>query len=591
MVYTKEDDVLSRLRNQSDYEGVNIAAEREVIFKRISSHPWQLFTALDYDGTPIVRTKDEKDPDNPFKPYPHHHEYLYHMVHTLMDPEIMMLIIEKNRQIMASYTSLMVAWWKILNLPAQNVFVSRIKQETSIKLLKDKVRHTHILLPDWVKDRWKLTAEPKHILTAVSTGSCITGVPQTFANAESRGDSASEIIVDECAYQDHLASIITSALSMARRITLISTPNGQKIGGQIMHKYIKRAKDNAIRIDNPCEGLNIIRAKASDSDATLCVFEVVHRNAEQSKKSWLYLNESSRKQENELSWDHTDGTAYFPEVDVYGGAAVYTEPCTELNVNLPIERGFDFGVMRPAAVWAQVDPVNVRIHVVRAIIGKDIDPWSFAALVRYLSGEISREELAQHVPAIHALNEIETLGMPPTPWFNKGFTFRNWGGHEAARPIASGPGQKIQTYAEIFNNYGIGLNPMWVPKERREFILRHLLKPRKENNRPSILVDAVGAPLVLDGLAGGLVRPYNLKANEIKTEEPMNDHLYKDVYDALGYILVGCFSHIDWDGVQTSTKALVRESDPTGTPYYGKRLPRWGDSPYVRKPLVSFRRW
>lgn len=589
MVFRKEDDVFTSIRRQSDKTGIDIASVRDTIFTSISSHPWKLFTGVDWDGTPLVRTKDEKDmTGNPFKPYPHEREYLKHMVYTMMDPEIMMLIIEKNRQIMASYTALMVSWWKILNLPAQNVFLSRRKKETSVKLLKDKVRHTHILLPDWIKDRWQLTAEPKDVVTAIGTGSCITAVPETFADSESRGDSASEIIVDECAFQDHLAAILTSSLSMAKRITLISTPSN-KVGGQIMQKYIKRAKDNAVRIDTPCEGLNIIRAKISEESATLCVFEVVHKTSEQSKKSWLHINESARKQEEELSWDHTDGNAYFPEVEVYGGAKVYGKVCTEFNPLLPVEVGHDFGVNRPALVFSQVDPIKVRIHVARAWLGKDIDPWSVCALYNYLISKSSLEEIAEHKLALYALKEAGIT----EPWFKQGFSYRHWAGHEAARPVPTGIGQKIQTYAEIYESMGIHLNPRWVPKERREFILRHLLKPRKEDNTPSILVDPYGAAMVLDGLTHGLVRPYDLKSKENRVEEPVDDHFYKDVYDALGYILVGVFSHVNWEGLTFTNKAFARESVPFEL--LGPRFPRYGDTSNTRQPLVSpdnpYSRW
>lgn len=591
MAFEKDKDVFDNIRRQSDKTGIDIVAAREVIFQEISSHPWKLITAKDYDGSPILRTKDEKDKTGqPFKPYPYQREYLKHMVYTLMDPDITMLWISKNRQIMASHTALIVALWKIHNLPAQNIFVSRIRQKDSVKALRDKVRQTHILFPRWLKERWTLSAEPKDMAIS-GMGSMITAVPQTFAEGEARGDSASEILVDEYAYQDHLANIITASMEMTKRSNFISTPNGTTIGGAIGQKYIKRAKDNAVLITNPCEGLNIIRAKMDNSSATLCVFEVIHRSEEQSSKGWLYVNESSRKQEQELSWEHTDGTAYFPEVEVYGGRDVYAKTTEELNINYPIERGYDFGVMRPACVWAQVDPVNVKIHVVRAILGKDIDPWSFAALVKYLSGELPYVELTKHIPAIHALNEIREMGMPEDPWFNRGFKFRDWGGHEAARPIASGPGEKIQTYSDIFSSFGLNMRPTWVAKERREYILRNLLKPREVDKIPGILVDPRGAPLVLNGIAGGLVRPYNMKSKEIRTEEPMDDHYFKDVYDALGYILVGNFDHIDWSGIKTTAKGLIRESIPFDM-LEVNRLKRWGDTESVRQPLVSpLERW
>lgn len=592
MVYEKDRDVFDSIRRQSDKTGIDILAARENIFQEISSHPWKLITARDYDGTPILRTKDENHEygESPFKPYPHQKEYLKHLVYTLMDPDIAMLWINKNRQIMASYTTLIVALWEMHNLPAQNIFLSKVRQKDSVIMLKDKLRQTHMLFPKWLKERWTLSAEPKDMATS-GMGSSIYAVPQTFADGEARGNTATRVIVDEYIKQERLAEIITAIMAMAKKQVYISTPNGTTVGGQIGMKYTKRAKDNATLITNPCEGLNIIRAKMDKDSATLCIFEVIAEKSKKGNKGWLYVNESSRKQEEELSWEHTDGTAYFPEVEVYGGKEVYSKTCTELNVNYPIERGYDFGVMRPACVWAQVDPINVKIHVVRAILGKDIDPWSFAALVKYLSGQLPYTELATHIPAVHALNELREMGMPEDPWFNQGFKFRDWGGHEAARPIASGPGQKIQTYSEIFDSFGLSMKPTWVAKERREYLLRNLLKPREGDKSPGILVDPKGAALVLNGIAGGLVRPYNLKSKEVRTEEPVNDHYFKDVYDALGYILVGNFDTVDWSGIKTVSKGIVRESIPFDM-LEVNRLKRWGDTESVRQPLVSpLERW
>lgn len=588
MVFSREEDALDRIRKQGSDEEGDALAKRKVLLAHMNEHPWNTLTAKDIDGKPIVFTKDEKS--GLFRPFPDR-DYLKHYVYTLMDPSIAILIVEKNRQIMASFTALLVEWWRILHLEAQNVFISRKKKETSMKLIEDKIRDTHRKLPKWLKAEWRITEEPKDIIRCPDTGSQIMAVPMTFAKSESRGDSASSIVVDESAYQDELPNIMTAAISMARRITLISSPNARGLGGQTMQAYIKKVKEFAYREDKLTDELTITRAKAPGSSHEMALFSVVHRTEEQTSKGWLYLNDSARRQEAELDWTHTDGNAYFSEATLYGGREVYSKPCTELDINLPIERGFDFGVMRPACVWGQVDPVNVKIHVVGAILGEDIDPWSFAIAVRYISGEIDREALGDHLPALRLIEKLEKDGMPPFPWFDRGFSFRNWAGHEANRPLPTGPGQKILTSTQIFEAEGIHLNPMFVPKERREFILRHLLKPRKEDKTPSILIDPDRAPIILNGILHGLVRPLKVTSKENVTEEPVDDHYYKDPYDALGYILTGTFNHVDWSGIQFTSKGLVRDNMPF---IEVNRPKRWEDTgSNTRKPLVSspYSRW
>jgi hypothetical protein len=536
-----------RIADRATSSTLDVNAYRQNLLVTMSSHPWEFLKALDYDGTPIVHTKDEKDIDSPYKPYPFDREYLKHMVFQLMDPGNTIFVMPKSRQIMASYTALLVMFWRIQCLPSQNILVSRIKKDTSVKLIKDKIRDTHIMLPPWLKEAWPLTAEPKDVITAPKTGGTIQAVPQTFANAETRGDAASVIVVDEAAFQDNLPKIMTASLAMAQQIVLISSPTRTGEGSEVMQAYIKKAKDNNPSVLTPHPGLIITKSKIEGSDKGICVFEINYKTYEQQNKSWLYLNEGARRQEQELSWESTEGRPYFPEAAMYGGNDFYHRDCTTLDPNLPIDRGFDFGVTRPACVWSQTDETLHRIIIAKDLLGVNIDPHSFGALVRYLSGEISYAEMAEHKPAILALDDLNSKGIDTNPWFAPGFTFRNWGGHEANRAIATGAGQKLQTFAEIFASINIPMTPRWVPKERREYILRQLLKPRKDG-APSIIIDKYGAPIVMNGILYGLVRPSTKAIHAV--EEPVADNYYKDVYDALGYTLIGTLSHVNWETIE-----------------------------------------
>lgn len=567
----------------------DIAARRSIITHEMGRSTWDFLTAKDYDGRPLIWTKDEKgDVGEKIKPYPTDKPYLHALCDVIDDPLNFILICEKTRQLMFSYTVLLAMYKRIIMGQGENVFVLRGKKESSIKIINDKVRDTHRNAPAWFRAEFPISDEPKNVIHAENTGSLIQAASKSLATAESRGDSGT-VVADEAAYETNLPDIHTAAIAMARQIIYISTPKRAGAGSETMQKMIKKVREFAVDVQRPCEGVTVTRASVPETRGRYMVLLSADvQTDEQKTKSFFYLSEASRRGEQGLSWEGGDGAAYFPEFTTNGGEPYYTMDATGFDPNLPIDRGLDFGVTRPACTWSQTDPETLKVTVLRAHIGSHIDPWSYARLLKYLSGEIERGELSKYrtpegyCAAEAALKEImdgvrDGL-FPPVPWFQgvRSNQFRNWGGNEVYHTTTGGPGQKNKQYVEIFAAEGIRLSVAGGPKERREYITRGVLMPR-EDGSPGFQADRVGGRLLVEALSFGLTRP--AKAQLRETEEPMDDKFYKNIYDAFGYTLVGTLNHVDWTLVKRGQAAPVRDAtsldDYEHLRKYGAQ--RWGE--------------
>lgn len=550
---------------------------------------WSFLTGVDYDGRPLVWTKDEKaEAHEKIKPYPTDKPYLKALADCVDDPLNFILICEKTRQLMFSYTVLLALYRRAIFGQGENVFILRGKKDSSVKIINDKIRDTHRNMPAWFRTEFPISDEPKNVIHAENTGSIIQAASKSLATAESRGDSGT-VFADEAAYETNLPDIHTAAIAMARQIIYQSTPKRLGAGSETMQRMIRKVRDNAVEIIRPCEGVTITRASAPETKGKyMTLLSADIQTEEQKTKSFFYLTEASRRGEQGLSWQGGDGQAYFPEYITNGGDAYYAQDIAGFDPTLPIDLGFDFGVTRPAVTWSQTNPITLKVTVLAAYIGSHIDPWSFARLVKYLNGQISREELGKYrtpegyCAAEAALKEImdgvrDGL-FPPPPWFQgvPPNQWRYWGGNEMYHTTTGGPGQKNQQYVEIFAAEGIRLNPAGGPKERREYILRGVLMPR-EDGTPGLLADRLGARQLIEALSFGLTRPVKAQARDV--EEPMDDKFYKNIYDAFGYTLVGTLNHVDWTEVKRGVPGPVRDSESVEDYDRFKRYgaARWGE--------------
>jgi hypothetical protein len=199
-----------------------------------------------------------------------------------------------------------------------------------------------------------------------------------------------------------------------------------------------------------------------------------------------------------------------------------------------------------------------RVYIYREIMPEDIDTYTFADLVKFLSGQLEFETLDPLVMGwVHRI--ASERGLPKPPWFPRGAIptqFVDVAGPECFINTANAPGTQAERSAfEILASKGIMLIAPGVAVSDRELVIRKLLKvtPQKDGIlSPSILIDPA-CPLVIAALEGGMVYASPTKANPLPNE-PKKDGHYENIHDALGYPLV-------------QMVPLVEEEEPEGYVY------------------------
>lgn len=200
-----------------------------------SEHPWNWLTGKNLDGEPLIMTTDEKDDNNPVKPFPAK-DYLKEYVDVLMNERIVM--VDKSRQMLISTTTLLVMDWFCKFRPSRRGLVSKHKEGEAVELIRDKIRNVHERLPLWVKTALPLSKTPAIRIDYPNTGSYIRAVAQNVAVSEARGGTASIVLIDEAAFQDQFGEMMSAALPMANRIWAVTTANIGNPGARVFKRYI-----------------------------------------------------------------------------------------------------------------------------------------------------------------------------------------------------------------------------------------------------------------------------------------------------------------------------------------------------------------
>jgi hypothetical protein len=231
-------------------------AQRLALMETWSNDPWAYATGRDLpdlerepawpNGRPIWWTVDERDQENPVKPYPfivepQNYKYLEHLTRELWGPYRIVLI-DKARQIYATTHACIMIDWLCTFHDEREVFFSRVKEESAIKLINDRIRTPQTRKPRWFRDLVGMSEAPQRIITWGNTGSTVTGVPQNFAVADARGPTASLTVVDEAAYQDYFPDIYKAVVPMTSRLWGITTANIGNPGAELYKKLIMEGR-------------------------------------------------------------------------------------------------------------------------------------------------------------------------------------------------------------------------------------------------------------------------------------------------------------------------------------------------------------
>jgi hypothetical protein len=238
------------------------------------------------------------------------------------------------------------------------------------------------------------------------------------------------------------------------------------------------------------------------------------------------------EQEFEINWNARPGDAYFPEF-VHRGRKHFVVPSAGVLPDRPIYRGWDFGTSRPAVVWGQIDESG-RVWILREIAPTNIDIHQFRDLVLYLSGQLEMIELERRgcTRAIQIVNDINDpeSGYPEAPWFQG--SLKEWVDHglpEAVRPSTIVTTTE-KTDADVLASGGIYLQTNYVKLERREQVMRALLRVRPDG-WPGIIWDP-SCKHSIRMMAGGLTRKKDKATGRPIGSEYNKPGLVDDLYDA-----------------------------------------------------------
>lgn len=210
--------------------------ERRDLLREWSRDPWDFLTGRDTDGRQIIYTKDEGDPEHPYKAFPAK-QHLFRLTRDLFGEQKVVLV-DKSRQLMVSTLCCLLILWLILFRRGRTCFVSKQKRELAEMLLRDKLVGPYERLPQWVREALPLECT-KSQMVALKTDSRVNAVAQNAAVGEFRGNRASIVLVDESAFQEFFPQMIGAAREMCERMWAVSTANSGNPGAEKFLELIR----------------------------------------------------------------------------------------------------------------------------------------------------------------------------------------------------------------------------------------------------------------------------------------------------------------------------------------------------------------
>lgn len=177
----------------------------------------------------ILKTKDERDKDNPVKPFPDK-QYIRETVDAIHESPI--IFIPKSRQIIISWTVCAICLWWAMFKQHQSIFIQSKKEQDAAMFVFDqkwekaRISFMYYHLPQWIKD--VVGADGSYSKLNFSTGSMIWGIPEGADII--RGHTASLLFGDEAAFQPEFEGSYTACLPMASKIIVASSANPSYFG-------------------------------------------------------------------------------------------------------------------------------------------------------------------------------------------------------------------------------------------------------------------------------------------------------------------------------------------------------------------------
>ncbi len=486
-----------------------------------------------------------------------------------------MALIDKARQMYMSTWSMLMALHYGLMTEEREIIVSKVKEESAIKLINDKIRNPWMRLPAWVREALPIDDKPAKVITCLNSGSTITAVAQNFAKSDARGITASLTIVDEAAYQEFFAAIYQAIQPMAGRMWAITTAN---IGNDGATTF----KDLAFE-GRPVVAEGGVRPVQEATDVTryrdgllayttpkgIRTFELDYWADPDHTPEWAaaqrksYAADRDWRREMERDWTTPEGEIYFPAFIELGGRKAFVHLARKL-IKGYVFRSFDFGRRRPAMTCFQYSQPSHRVWLMREFMPEELLAHEFLAACKFLCGECDWDDVPMRAQAWidRYRNKISGLHCPP-PWFPPGTPFFNIGGKEALQGTANAFTREEAVVADIFANGGVPLNIVSPRVLARNQLVGSLLRIRKDNF-PGLFVDPQ-CELMIEGFSGKFCYPKATVDNPFPVD-PKDDGHFINLLDAFGYGVAAVLA--DDAGAQPTVKKQVGWQKDGRTPKF-----------------------
>jgi hypothetical protein len=539
---------------ERDSPHLKLTPRRQEMVEAWSTDPWTFLTAKDEDGTPIVRTFDQRDRKNPLKPFPSHLDYVHYLLELLESEQYM--CIEKCSQMFVTTTIALWLLWRTLFRFGHKALLSKHKEEEAKTILSEKMYDPWHHMPDWCRKHLPLRNKPANRIEAPDQKSYVLGLPENAAAADARGQTYQVGLIDEAEFQEMLQPLLTAMFPRAGQVFWWSTPERGGLGVSVFRGYLK---DDPIKFH---PGLIAMKRKYAhvqgmttrrNEEKGVTIARIEYR-ADPAKNSQRWLDEARRPYvsdadfRREILIDRTSNAGKLFHPQFAETPRRFCVRCDRVPKGVPIIRGWDFGGARPACVWGFWHKGSRRFWALRELLGVDIDTYQFRDLVRYLSGQVSLESIKHHTRAMQMIEELRSRpghGYPPMPWFEGAHTFYDFAGHEGRMgPRGLVRSGEAKAADEILALGGINLYSNYVLHSQRTEVINGLSRLR-EDGHPGLLIDPSCIDL-WDGLVGQIVyaKPTPSKPDP---NEPAEDNTYSHLYDAFGYALVSMAQLSDAD--------------------------------------------
>lgn len=273
-------------------------------------------------------------------------------------------------------------------------------------------------------------------------------------------------------------------------------------------------------------GFTAVRLHYSADPAKDATWATEARRAYPDSNLWM--------REMEISWWVAEGTRVYPEFS----EQMHCRDDLVVRPRKVLYRVWDFGYLAPACLIAQIDGKD-RLVVLREVVGKEETTKQFA----------------------------EKVVARCSSWYPQhGAGWQDFCDPAGQQRRSTSEANEVQD-VQVLNNLGVWptWEHGWTRKHGRALV--HQLLATRVDGEPGLYVDAVGAPVLVQGFLGKYVYPPR-KGGQVHEEPDEANHPWSDVHACLRYLATGLYSAL---GLRRTVRAPEPERERTWQGYGSPR--------------------